>query len=81
MQLKRLYQSTLIAVGLCLYTSFASSEELSVPTFKGYKWLTVSDDERAKMDTAVAQGLSQNFSDYAARGISNAEEIYNPLNS
>jgi len=42
--------------------------------------VTISDEERAKMDAAVQQGLQAIFADYAERGISNAEEIYNATN-
>ena len=42
--------------------------------------VTISDEERAKMDAAVANGLQTIFADYAKRGISNAEEIYNAMN-
>ena len=42
--------------------------------------ISVSDEERAKMDAAVAEGLKVIFEDYKSRGIPNAEEIYNALN-
>lgn len=42
--------------------------------------VTISDEERAKMDAAVAEGLKVIFADYASRGIDNAEEIYNAMN-
>ncbi len=42
--------------------------------------VTISDDERAKMDAAVQEGLKVIFADYASRGIENAEEIYNAMN-
>ncbi len=42
--------------------------------------ITISDEERAKMDVAVAEGLQKIFAEYADRGIANAEEIYNALN-
>ena len=42
--------------------------------------VTISDEERAKMDAAVAEGLKTIFADYAERGIKNAEEIYNAMN-
>ncbi len=42
--------------------------------------ISVSDEERAKMDAAVKEGLKVIFADYASRGIDNAEEIYNAMN-
>lgn len=42
--------------------------------------VSISDEERAKMDAAVAEGLKTIFADYAERGIKNAEEIYNAMN-
>lgn len=42
--------------------------------------ISVSAEERAKMDAAVAEGLQKIFAEYADRGIANAEEIYNALN-
>ncbi|WP_344842505.1 TRAP transporter substrate-binding protein [Celeribacter arenosi] len=47
---------------------------------KGYELVTVSDEERARMDAAVADGMAAIFADYAERGIDNAEEIYNAIN-
>ena len=47
---------------------------------KGYEWIVVSDEERAKMDAAVASGLDKIFADYEGRGITNAHEIYDTLN-
>ncbi|MDG1739109.1 MAG: TRAP transporter substrate-binding protein [Paracoccaceae bacterium] len=46
----------------------------------GFEWVVVTDEERAKMDAAVADGLEVIFADYESRGISNAREIYNDLN-
>ena len=42
--------------------------------------ITISDEERAKMDAAVVEGLKVIFADYEKRGIKNAEEIYNAMN-
>ena len=42
--------------------------------------VTISNAERAKMDAAVKQGLQTIFADYAERGITNAEEIYDAMN-
>ena len=47
---------------------------------KSYERVAVSDEERAKMDAAVAEGLKVIFADYADRGIDNAEEIYSAIN-
>lgn len=44
------------------------------------EWIVTTDEERAKMESAAAAGMQEIFDDYAARGISNAEEIYNALN-
>jgi len=42
--------------------------------------VTISDEERAKMDAIIQEGMKSIFADYAERGIDNAEEIYNALN-
>ena len=47
---------------------------------KNYEWVVVTDEERAKMDAAVAEGLETVFADYEGRGISNARDIYEALN-
>ncbi|WP_372658271.1 TRAP transporter substrate-binding protein [Hydrogenophaga sp.] len=47
---------------------------------KSYQFITVSDAERAKMDAAVAEGMKVIFAAYAAKGISNAKEIYDAVN-
>jgi len=57
------------------------SKKMIADADKGYKWILVSDAERAKMDAAVATGLKTIFADYASNGIDNAEEIYNALNN
>jgi len=44
------------------------------------EWITVSDEERAKMEAAAAEGMAEIYEDYAARGIMNAEEIYMAIN-
>ncbi|MEO0485878.1 MAG: TRAP transporter substrate-binding protein [Pseudomonadota bacterium] len=44
------------------------------------EWITVSDAERAKMEAAAADGMAEIYADYAARGIDNAQEIYEALN-
>ena len=56
------------------------SKELIAAADKGYEWIVVSDEERARMDAAVADGLEQIFAEYADNGISNAREIYEALN-
>ncbi|MEM6478402.1 MAG: TRAP transporter substrate-binding protein [Pseudomonadota bacterium] len=47
---------------------------------KNFEIVTVSAQERARMDAAVADGMQAIFADYASRGIDNAEEIYNAIN-
>lgn len=43
--------------------------------------ISVSDDERVKMDEAVAKGLAAIFADYEGRGIADARAIYNAINA
>ncbi|MEM6728790.1 MAG: TRAP transporter substrate-binding protein DctP, partial [Pseudomonadota bacterium] len=57
-----------------------SLEVMQSTAGKGYELVTVSAEERARMDAAVAEGMQAIFADYAARGIDNAEEIYNAIN-
>lgn len=57
-----------------------SLEMMMANTDKSYELVAVTDEERAKMDAAVAEGMQAIFADYAERGIENAEEIYNAIN-
>lgn len=43
--------------------------------------VVVSDDERAKMDAAVNEGLNAIFADYEGRGIANARQVYEAINN
>lgn len=49
-------------------------------TDKGFKRVRVSDEERAKMDAAVSEGLEIIFSDYESRGVTDARKIYQAIN-
>lgn len=73
-----------LPMSLQLAKSFDGADERSKQMIaeadKGYEWVIVSDEERAKMDAAVAEGLDVIFADYEKRGISSAREIYNALN-
>ncbi len=42
--------------------------------------VSVSPEERAKMDAVIQEGLKDIFADYAGRGIENAEEIHRAMN-
>ena len=42
--------------------------------------VSVSAEERAKMDAVIAEGLKEIFAEYAERGIENAEEIHSAMN-
>lgn len=42
--------------------------------------VTISDDERARMDAVIQEAMKGIFAEYAERGIDNAEEIYNAMN-
>ncbi len=44
------------------------------------EWIVASDEERAKMEAAAANGMDEIYADYAARGIANAKDIYEALN-
>ena len=50
------------------------------PQVKDVTFVSISAEERAKMDALTAEALQKIFADYASRGIDNAEEIYNALN-
>lgn len=74
-----------LPMSLELAKSFDGADERSkamieAATDKTYEWIVVSDEERAKMDAAVATGLEAIFADYEGRGITNAREIYDALN-
>ena len=56
------------------------SKELIAEADKGYQWIVVSDEVRAKMDAAVQKGLQTIFADYESKGIADAREIYEALN-
>ncbi|MEM1236920.1 MAG: TRAP transporter substrate-binding protein [Pseudomonadota bacterium] len=73
------------AASMKLAESFDGADEKSLETMqsttgKNYELVTVSAEERARMDAAVAEGMKAIFADYASRGIENAEEIYNAIN-
>lgn len=57
-----------------------SLKMMKATTDKAYDLVAVTDEERAKMDAAVAEGLKAVFANYADRGIDNAEAIYNAIN-
>lgn len=44
------------------------------------EWIVVSDEERAKMEKAAKDGMAEIYDNYAERGITNAQEIYEALN-
>ena len=44
-----------------------------------FEYIVVSDEERARMDGAVAKGMDVIFEQYEANGVENAREIYNDL--
>ncbi|MEM1372756.1 MAG: TRAP transporter substrate-binding protein DctP [Pseudomonadota bacterium] len=44
------------------------------------EWIVVSDEERAKMEAAAAEGMEAIYADYTSRGIDNAKDIYEALN-
>ena len=50
------------------------------PQVQNVEFVTISTDERKKMDALTAEALQKIFADYAKNGIDNAEEIYNSLN-
>ncbi len=45
-----------------------------------FEWIVTSDEERAKMEAAIAASMDEIYADYAERGIPNAREIYEALN-
>ena len=47
---------------------------------KNVAMVSVSAEERAKMDAVIADGIKEIFAEYAANGIDNAEAIYNAMN-
>ena len=72
------------AASMKLASSFDGADEKSLAmmtntTDKKYQLIEVSSDERARMDEAVTRGLKVIFADYAERGITNAEDIYNAI--
>ncbi len=73
-----------LPMSLKLAESFDGADERSKKMIaeanKGYEWIVVSDEERAKMDAAVSQGLEKVFADYESRGIDDARAIYEALN-
>ena len=50
------------------------------PQVKDVTFVSVSAEERAKMDALTAEALQKVFAEYASNGIDNAEDIYNALN-
>ena len=56
------------------------SNEMIAEADKDYEWIVLPDEERSKMEAAVAESLEAIFSDYESRGVSNGREIYEALN-
>lgn len=56
------------------------AHEDGAPQVKDVAFVSVSAEERAKMDALTAEALKGIFADYAKNGIDNAEAIYNALN-
>ena len=54
--------------------------EMKKAASSSYRLVVVSDEERAKMDAAIAQGMKTIFAGYAARGRTNAQEVYEAIN-
>ncbi|WP_171172988.1 TRAP transporter substrate-binding protein [Ruegeria sp. HKCCD8929] len=74
-----------LPMSLELAKSFDGADEVSKKliaetTGKNFEWVVVSDEERAKMDAAVAEGLEVIFADYESRGITDVRKIYKALN-
>lgn len=74
-------------------TSMMGATSFHNESLRGQKWhdtkpaamdeitsVSVSAEERAKMDAVVQEALKGIFAEYAERGIDNAEEIYNAMN-
>lgn len=55
-------------------------EAMKANSGKSYRFVVVSDQERAKMDAAVAEGMKVIFASYAARRVTDAKEIYAAIN-
>jgi len=50
------------------------------PQVKDVSFVSISAEERTKMDALTAEALQTIFAEYADNGIENAEEIYDALN-
>lgn len=72
------------AASMKLAESFDGADSASLEMMKAsdktFEMIAVSAEERARMDAAVAEGMQAIFAEYAARGIENAEEVYNAIN-
>lgn len=53
---------------------------VDAPQMANVERISVSDEERVKMDAAVAEGLEEIFADYEGRGIDDARAIYAAIN-
>ena len=78
----------IFALSACLVQAFHDADEVALK-WKDEKiaagelnveWIVTSDRERAKMEAAAAAGMEAIYSDYADRGIQNAQTIYEALN-
>ena len=59
---------------------FDANKAGEAPQVQKVTFVSITPEERAKMDALTAEALQKIFADYASRGIGNAEEIYNALN-
>lgn len=70
---------TKVASGSFHNADQSALEKMKAAEDTAYKFVTVSNEERAKMDAAVAQGMEIIFAEYEKMGVSNAKQIYNDL--
>ncbi len=61
-------------------TGRTKANSSDAPQVQNVSFVSVSAEERAKMDALTAEALQAIFAEYAANGIDNAEAIYNALN-
>ncbi|MEH6576870.1 MAG: TRAP transporter substrate-binding protein [Amphritea sp.] len=59
----------------------AKSLEMMKQNPDKFEWITVSPQERKRMDSAVEGALPKVFENMKAQGLSNPEEVYNDINS
>lgn len=72
---------TKVASGSFHNADQSALDKMKAATGAPYKFITVSAEERARMDAAAAEGMKVIFAEYEKMGIADAKQIYDDLHA